>query len=490
MSTTSNKLSKSTTRQKRQQSNYLDEQRLTKIWDNIAAQELAFFLEYESGGTWQAAEHLILLCSKLEAVERGEIKRLMVFMPPRHGKSEVVSKKFPAWFLGKNPEKEIIITSYSADLAHDFSRIARDTLNEWGPRLFGVKVAQASAAVNAWGIEGIPGPDGKPKKYRGGLKAAGAGGAITGRGAHVAIIDDPFKGIEDSGSPTIRQKVFEWYKAVLWTRLAPGGAIILVMTRWHEDDLAGRLIDEMQNDGEKWDIVNLPGLAEENDILGREKGQGLWIERFGQDYYEKLRTTLGSMVFEALYQQRPRPAEGAIFRRKWIKHYKQAPAYFEEVIQSWDCAFKDGKENDYVAGQVWGRIGSEFYLLKRIKEHLDLPSTMAAIEQTTRQFPQAIIKLIEDKANGPAVIQMLNKKIPGLIPVNPEGGKIARAQAITPLFEAGNVYLPDPSIDPGIDDYINELLAFPKGAHDDEVDATSQALNRFIGAAEPNIRTL
>ena len=195
----------------------------------------------------------------------------MVFMPPRHGKSEVVSKKFPAWFLGRNPDKEIIISSYAADLAYDFSRIARNTFREWGPKLWGLNLADDSGAVGRWGIQG----------RRGGLVAAGVGGPITGRGAHVAIIDDPFKNYEESASETVREKVLNWYKSTLRTRLAPGGAIVLVMTRWHEKDLAGELETAMtEEDGEQWEIIELPAIAKENDILGRQPGEPLWPARY------------------------------------------------------------------------------------------------------------------------------------------------------------------------------------------------------------------
>jgi predicted phage terminase large subunit-like protein len=492
MNRTSSTQSKSTRRQPRQQKSYLDEQQLIEVWNRIAGNDLSFFLEYESQGAWQPAPHLNYLIQKLEEVERGECRRLMVFMPPRHGKSEVVSKKFPAWYLGRNPTKEMILTSYAKDIAADFSKIARDTLNEWGPEIFGIRVASDSGAMSTWGVEGVPeGPNEQAKKYRGGLKAAGAGGAITGRGAHVAVIDDPFKGMEDSSSPTIREKIYQWYKSVLWTRLAPGGAIILVMTRWHEDDLAGRLVEEMQGkDGEQWDIVKFPAVAEETDILGREPGEGLWLPRFGQEYYNKLKTNLGSRIFTALYQQRPSPAEGSMFKRKWFNFYKSPPANFDQILQSWDCTFKDTETADFVVGQVWGKKGAEYYLLHEMRARMDLPETIAAIQNMTRLYPRALTKLVEDKANGPAVIQMLNKKIPGLIPINPEGGKETRAAAVSPLFEAGNVYLPDPSTAPWVTDYIEELVTFPKGKNDDRVDATSQALVRFTGANEPRIRDL
>lgn len=436
----------------------------------MAGQRLVSFLEYESDGMWKSARHLEYLCEKLEAVERGEIRRLMVFMPPRHGKSEVVSKKFPSYFLGRNPDKEVIISSYSADLAYDFSRIARNTLKEWGMRLWGVQVAKDSGAVGRWGIEGT----------RGGFTAAGVGGPITGRGAHVAIIDDPFKNWQDAASKTIRETVWDWYRSTLRTRLAPGGAIILVMTRWHEDDLAGRLLKEMkEGTGEHWEVVSLPAVAEEDDALGREPGEVLWPERFPPHEYGEMKKAVGTRLWISLYQQRPAPDEGQIFKRDWWKFYKQIPNRFHEVIQSWDCTFKDEKSSDFVVGQVWGRIGADKYLLDQVRGQMGIVETMQAIRTLSAKWPRARAKLIEDKANGPAVIQMLKREIPGLIPVNPEGGKIVRAQAVSPDIEAGNVFIPDPSIAPWIHDYIEEHAAFPNGANDDQVDCTSQALTRL-----------
>lgn len=429
---------------------------------------LVNFLEEDGRGFWQRAPHLELLCEKLERVARGEILRLIVNLPPRHGKSEIVSKKFPAWYLGNYPDKEVITSSYSADLAYDFSRIARNTLRD-NVGLFGVEIAKDSAAVGRWGLE----------KHRGGLAAAGVGGPITGRGAHVALIDDPFKNWEEAASKTIRDKVWEWYRSTLRTRLAPGGAIVLVMTRWHEDDLAGRLLEEAQADGEQWEVISLPAQAEDHDILGRQPGEWLWPERFPPHEYEKTKKAVGSKLWAALFQQRPSPEEGGLLKRGWWKFCRQAPAKFDEVIQSWDCTFKDASTSDYVVGQVWGRVAADKYLLDQVRARMDLPATLTAIRTLTAKWPQANAKLIEDKANGPAVIQMLQREIPGLIAVNPEGGKVVRAAAVSPDIEAGNVYLPDPSIAPWVHDFIEECAAFPNGANDDQVDACTQALTRF-----------
>ena len=431
-----------------------------------AKRHLKDFLLYDGRGAWQDAKHLSLLCDKLEAVERGEIKRLMVFMPPRHGKSEIISKKFPAWFLGRNPEKEIIISSYSADLALDFSRIARNTLREHADS-FNVNVARDSAAVGRWGLEGT----------RGGMMAAGVGGPVTGRGADIFLIDDPIKNLQDALSETIRKNTWDWYRSTALTRLAPGGAMVIVMTRWHEDDLAGRLLAAAKNgSGEKWDVIKMPAKAEADDLLGRPLGQWLWLDRFSIQEYEDRKNALGTFIHEALYQQNPGPAEGRIFKRTWWKFYKALPAAFDEIFISFDCAFKETSGSDFVAGQLWGVVGANFFLIERKKERLDFPGTVQALRSMAARYPLARRKLVEDKANGPAVISYMKSEIPGLIAVDPKGGKVVRAHAISPYVESGNVYLPDISIDPTIFDYIEEFAAFPNGAHDDEVDATSQAL--------------
>ncbi len=441
---------------------------LQKIWEEDARNDLAFFLEFDSRGKWKPARHLLLLCEKMQAVERGEIERLMVFMPPRHGKSEVVSKKFPAWYLGRNPDKEIIIASYSADLAYDHSRIARNTLREWG-YLWGVELAEDSQAVGRWSIAG----------RRGGLVSAGVGGPITGRGANVAIIDDPFKNWEEAASKKIRDNVWNWYRSTLRTRLAPGGSIVLVMTRWHDDDLAGRLLKEARSGaGEEWEVLSLPAVAKENDQLGRKAGEYLWPERFAPGEYEKTKKALGSRLWTSMYQQQPSPDEGGIFKRSWWKFYRKAPDRFDEVIQSWDMSFKE-TGTSYVVGQVWGRIGADKYLLDMVRDRMDFPAALLAVRTLSAKWPQARAKLVEDKANGPAVISTLKREIPGLIAVNPEGGKIVRAQAASPEVEAGNVYLPDPSIASWVHDFIEECAAFPNGENDDQVDAMTQAILRL-----------
>jgi len=430
--------------------------------------------------TYKRPPHIWLLAEHLMAVEAGRIKRLIVELPPRHGKSETTTVKFPAWYLGRNTSKRVIIASHTASLAARFSMRARNDFEQFAPEIWGVSLSKDASAMYRWDIEDPDMPEGQPP---GGMIAAGVGGPITGHGAHLAIIDDPVKDAEDANSETQREAKWDWYRFVLRTRLMPGGAIVLVLTRWHEDDLAGRLLKaaESDPDADQWTVLRLPAIAEDGELdpLGREPGEALWPEQYDEAALREIKSSVGSYVWAALYQQRPTPAEGGVFKRQWWKYYRVAPGRFEEVIQSWDMTYKDNKDNDFVVGQVWGRIGADKYLLDQVRERMDFPTTVQAVKNLTAKWRTAHRKLIEDKANGPAVISSLRSKISGLIAVNPQGGKEARAAAVSPDVEAGNVYLPDPTIAPWIGDFVEECAAFPGGAHDDQVDAMTQALVYF-----------
>lgn len=403
-----------------------------------------------------AAHHRRLL-DKLEAVERGECTRLLVSMPPRHGKSLTSTIRFPAWFLGRNPEARVILAAHTASLAADFSRRARNELAEHGRQVFGVELAEDSSAVDHWQLKG----------RRGGLVAAGVGGPITGRGADLFVIDDPVKDAQAAESETQRKAVVDWWQQVARTRLHPGGRVVVCMTRWHERDLAGWLLAE---GGEGWECLTLP--------MVDDSGAVLWPERYSAQEVANLKSAVGTRAWEALYQQRPSPAEGAIFKREWFRRFgaSETPKHFDEVLLSWDMAFKGTDGSDFVAGQVWGRLGAKKYLLERVHKRMDFPATLAAFQAQVARYPEAGAKLVEDAANGPAVVAMLRDKVPGLIAVRPVGGKEARAHAVTPTCEAGDVHLPA-----GVDgdELLSELCSFPNGAHDDEVDAMTQALNRM-----------
>ena len=308
-------------------------------------------------------------------------------------------------------------------------------------------------------------------------------------GADFAIIDDPVKNFQEACSETSRNAIWEWYTSVLYTRLSPNARILIIMTRWHEDDLVGRLINRQEDEyGDRWRVISFPALAEEGrgdrhkeDL--RQEGEALWQGRFDIDRLTRIKVAVGSYNWSGLYQQRPSPAEGAIFLRHWWRQYNENPQQLgygmEEIIQSWDLTFKDSKGTDYVVRQVWGKRGADCYLLDQVRARMDFPATLKAVRALRAKWPQARKILIEDAANGPAVIATLKREIPGLIAVRPEGGKVARAHAVTGLIEAGNVYIPSSETCAWVGDYIEECSAFPNGANDDMVDAMTQALNRL-----------
>lgn len=436
-------------------------------WRRLAKTDLAFFCQYVHRGQWICAAHLALICKILENVENGTFRRLILTMPPRHGKSMTVTETFPAWFLGRNPDKRVIEVSYSDALARDFGEKVRKKIAQFGPEIFGITLDQGRTDKSDWGI----------KDHRGGMVSAGIGGAITGKGADLMIIDDPIKNRQEADSITYRERLWNEWQSTLITRLHPGGRVVVVLTRWHEDDLAGRLLGR---ESDRWQVLNLPALAEADDPLGRAEGDALWREWFGREALLEIKETGGIRDWESLYQGHPTPQQGSILRREWWQTYAGRPEDLvhdmEWIIQSWDCTFKNSDTSDFVVGQVWGRKGANAYLLDQVRGRMDFPATIRAVKGMSAKWPKSTAKLVEDKANGTAVLQTLRKEIPGLIPVEPEGGKVARANAVASFIEAGNVFLPDPRHASWIHDFTEECASFPAGKHDDQVDAMTQAL--------------
>lgn len=260
------------------------------------------------------ARHLEMLNRKLVDVAEGRTRRLIVTMAPRHGKSECISKYFPAWYIGRFPERRVILTSYEADFAANWGRKVRDLLDEFGPEYFGVRVRRDSSAANRWDLEG----------HAGGMVTAGVGGPITGRGADIFICDDPIKNAEEAASEAIRERNKDWWRSTAYTRLEPGGSAVIVCTRWHHDDLAGWLIAGGAGDGDgaasAWEVLNLPALAEDDDPLGREPGEALWPERYDRAALDEIRRSanVGEYFFAAMYQGRPVPKSGGMFKTSWF----------------------------------------------------------------------------------------------------------------------------------------------------------------------------
>ncbi len=377
----------------------------------LARRDLRRYCEFASQGTWKTAPHLELLCELLMEAEQHVQEQhdapllIMVFMPPRHGKSEVISRYFPAWFLGRNPDKEVITTSYGADLALDMSRDAR-RIYRWSAEVFGwPKLAQESQAVSRWSVEGRAGK----------LQAAGVGGPITGRGAHVLLIDDPIKNVEDGESPIVQERNLDWYKTVARTRLAPGGCIVMLMTRWHVGDLAGRLLEEEKVGGEKWRVFRLPAIAEDGDPLGRGPGAALWPERFPIGALESIRSSLG-YYFDALYQQSPRSeVKGALWDQAIIDQYRVRPEdvpKLETVLVSLDPS-KSGKPGADECGVVVVGVGADgvVYILDDLSARVDpevwlLGAVMAVQEWGTKA--NSCHPVAEDNIAGRMLMTSLN----------------------------------------------------------------------------------
>jgi len=407
----------------------------------------------------------------------------MWFMPPQEGKSQRVSRWFPLWLLLQDPDLRIGIASYSDTIARRWGRAIRNDIQS-NPHL-GLTIRRDTSAAHEWQLDG----------HEGGVVTVGIDGSLTGRPLDVLIIDDPLKGQKEADSEAYREACKEFWRTTASMRLAEGAPVILVMTRWHEDDLAGWLMAE---DADQWRVINVPAFADhdpakgESDPLGREPGQ--WLESArGRSIkgWLKRKKDAGSRGFAALLQGRPAPAEGGILKRAWWQYSPLQRAIQRadgswwaigatQVIQSWDMAFKDADSNDWVVGQVWARKGSKAWLLDQVRDHLDLPATCDAVKALSAKWPQARLKLIEDKANGPGVIQSLRGVVGGIVAVTPKDSKEGRASAVSPFIEAGDVELPAPAHAPWVADFVNECAGFPNATHDDQVDACTQALARFF----------
>lgn len=467
-----------------------------QIARSLAVSNMAAFVAYTCQGYkmgWVHAEICRELDVFLQKVIEKKSPRLIVAMPPRHGKSELASRRFPAYVFGRHPDMSIIATSHTADLAASMNRDVQRIIDgdEYkslfpGTTLFGKNVRTIADGLflrNSDIFEIV--------NRKGVYKSAGIGGGITGRGGDILIVDDPFKDRAEADSPTIREKIWGWYTSTFYTRRSPGAGVIVIATRWHLDDLTGRLIEAARQGIDKWRIVNFPAIAT-TDEKHRKAGEALHPERYSLAELLRDKAVYGTRDWEALYQQNPVPDGGAIFKKEWLKYYDPTdlPKKFEQVVLSWDMTFKDGDDSDFVVGQVWGKQGGMFFLLDQARGQWSFTETVEQFIKLSRKWPQALRKLVEDKANGPAVIDTLKKSIPGLTPIQPDGSKTARAYAVTPLFEAGNVYIPNSAWCKWSKVFEAEITSFPSAAHDDQVDAMTQALRSLTRRPALNINPL
>ncbi|MCX4025064.1 phage terminase large subunit [Endozoicomonas sp. SM1973] len=424
--------------------------------------------------TVEPAEHHQLINKTLEQVEQGSIKRVMLFMPPGSAKSTYASVVFPTWFMGRNPRKNIISTSYGSDLAKKFGRKCRAiTRSEQFKTIFNAELNQDNQAVDNWSLT-------NSATYM----AGGILSGITGNRADGLIIDDPVKGFEQAESVTIRDKTWDAYLTDLRTRLKPSGWIIIIQTRWHEDDLSGRILPpgyEGQSgwvnaqDGEEWYVICLQALCErEDDPLGRQIGEYLWTDWFSPEHWQQERISQGSRNWDALYQQRPAPAEGGLIKRAWIKRYKALPANPIRIIHSWDTAYKPDQINDPSVATVWMETKFGYYLVDVWRERVEYPHLKTVVRALADKWGAQAI-LIEDKASGQSLIQelRLTTSLP-IIAIEPEGDKLTRMSSQSATIEAGKVFLPESGC--WLVDYEREIFVFPLSEHDDQVDSTSQFL--------------
>lgn len=426
-------------------------------------------------------KHIEAMCEHLEAVHRGEIKNLLINVPPRHAKSTIVSVGYPAWVWTKQPGHKFIYASHAYTLSMRDSMKCRALVrSQWYRDTFNA----------TWQISEDQDQKVKFENTEMGFRqSASVNGSVIGTGADTLAVDDPHSPME-VGSDLQRQKVLDWYDQEFSIRVNDPKTVskIIIMQRLHQLDLSQHVLDKGG-----WEHLMLPAEFESErrcvTSIGWEdprtkQGEPLWPERFGQVELEEFKKNMGSMASAGQLQQRPAPAEGAIFKRNWLKFHVEQPADIDFIALSADLTFKDGAKNDFAVFQIWGRKGAQKYLLDQVRGRMGFNEQRTVLKSLCAKWnPNA--KWIEDTANGPALIDALRREIAGIIPVKPRGSKVARAEAVTPQFEAQNVSLPDPSICKWIGDYVEELCTFPGAMHDDQVDATTQALSQM--SSRPSI---
>lgn len=417
---------------------------------------------------YEPARHHYEIAERLEAVERGEINRLAIFMPPRHGKSELVSRRFPAWVLGRDPSHQIIASSYGHDLATDFGREVREIVNDEEYRGIFPEVALKpdDRAANRW-----------KTNHGGSYYAVGVATSATGRGADTFLIDDPFKDREEADSEGRREKVWNWYRSVAYTRLSPTNRVILVNTRWHEDDLSGRVLEQMQDGGDQWEVLSLPAIDKEH--------KALWPARYPIERLEAIKKTVGQREWSALYQQQPQPDEGGFFQRAYFPEWRELPKHLN-IYGTSDYAVTDGG-GDWTRHRIWGvdqhsniyRIagwGGQTTADVWIDEKLNL----IAKYKPLAWFGEAgvIQKAVEPMLRRRMLERRVHCRLEWLPSIH---DKPTRARGFQARAAMGKVWF-----EPGAD--LGEFLSFPAGKHDDEIDCAS-LIGRALDNAHPAIVT-
>jgi predicted phage terminase large subunit-like protein len=454
--------------------------------------------QVEPARSFMANWHIDAICEHLEACTRRQIRRLVINIPPGSSKSIVTSVLWPAWSWTHTPSERWITASYADRIARRDALKARHLLEgPWFRERWGY----------LWTPDAARWTQAEYRNDQGGLRfATTVSGAVCGEHAGIQLVDDPIKPLDARGDrvdTTAITTCAEWWDETMPTRMIDPatGVRVIIMQRLHDADLSAHVLERgdyvhlnLPMRQERRCVITVPHMCSqpENDRgepldatpLGfkdtRAEGELLWPERFSEETCLERKNELGSRAHAAQDQQRPMPSGGGIFKRDWVQYYKirPKPPGGGEMIQSWDCTFKGLTDSDYVVGQVWLRHDGCYYLVDQVRDQMSFSATCRAVWAISARWPKAVRKLIEDKANGSAVIDVMQKRVPGLLPVNPEGGKIARANAVEAIWESGNVFVPDPEIAPWVHDFIEELLSFngDPGRRDDQVDAMTQAL--------------
>jgi predicted phage terminase large subunit-like protein len=417
------------------------------------------------------AEHLRRISEKLEAVERGEIKRLFVTCPPRHWKSSLCSEKFPTWYLSRHPKDSVILTSHSGNLALGFSRNVRDCIignNRYRELFPNVEVNQDFSSTQDWALLGA---------YRSTMRALGVGAAPTGRGANLIIIDDPIADNVEANSKVRRDAVWDWYKQTLRDRLDPNGAIVLIMSRWHSEDLAGRLMQASEaGDGEKWETLHMPAIS--------EQGEALWPEKYPLEALDGIKKGVGSKAFAAKYQGRPRPDEGNVLdSSKFVMIDADSVPELVQIVRAWDLAFSDKQSADYLAGAKVGMDGKGNYYILHVKRRQGKwPDGKREIISTAHQDGTKVIMTIE--SNGPQKGYYQDLKVHPELQQHvifediPEGNKEMRASLWGSRMQDGLIFCVRADWN---GDFFDQCDQFPGSDHDDCVDGVSSAYKYLSG---------
>ena len=454
-----------------------------------ARKNLMPFIE-ETFPNYKPAAHHRLIADKLEAVERGEIKRLMIFCPPQHGKSQIASIHFPAWYIGRNPDKRIITASYSGRLADDFGRQARNLVQdeEYRQVFPDIALSADSQAANRWHID----------NHRGYYMSVGVQGATTGRGADLFLIDDPVRDASEADSEVMRDRIWDWFATVAYTRLGPNAPIVIIQTRWHEDDLSGRLLLDMENGGQQWDVVSLPAIAEAGDPLGRKIGKALWPERYPEEVLGETRRIFsaqaGNRYWQAMYQQSPTPEEGDFFLAKWIQRYDKRPDTSELTIYATSDYAVSDKGGDFTVHLVFG-IGqdNDIYVLDCYRAQAASDEWVEVQLAMMKEWKP--IEWIGERGQiessvGPFLRKMMDERnvyctinsLPSM------ASKATRAQSIRGRAAMGKLHFPKHKS--WADDIISEMMHFPHGKNDDCVDCLSLIGRVLDTTYSPNLRVI